>query len=189
MSIINEALKKAKRERESVAYTLQPGDVRKSLDLEYSRRKFEINWGPLFVILVLVLITGPIVLPVFSTPFKKGNFAAGPSPISSKEMIPSENQMREVMTFPSAQMLATKKAQFSLEETPLFSQAAAPITSKPALRLSGIVYVPGKNSYCLINDKVATAGETVEGAKLISIEADKVTLEYQGEKIVLVLSR
>ena len=59
MSIINEALKKA-------------GQASKiGLGIEMERKKSRMNWGPIFVLLVLFFITGPIIAPIFSSPFRR----------------------------------------------------------------------------------------------------------------------
>lgn len=149
MSIINEALKKAAREKAPVI---------RQLEFEHERKRGRWNWGPLFVISVLLLITAPIISPVFSTSFK-----TEPTP-----------------TAPSL----TRKGQFAIEEAPRVSAVSPFVASMPNLYLSGIVFSP-QDSYCIINEKIVKVGETVSGAKLVRVTPTDATLEFQGNNVVL----
>ena len=73
MSIINEALKKAVREKEAGYSSSDKEAVRRNIELEFQQKKRRFNWGPVFIVLMLVLISGPIVAPIFSTPLKGVN--------------------------------------------------------------------------------------------------------------------
>src|SRR5215471_15193374 len=58
--------------------------------------------------------------------------------------------------------------------------------AKPAFRLNGIFYVASKPS-AVVNGKTVFVGEQVNGAKVVSISRDSVTLDMNGElKIVSV---
>lgn len=188
MSIINEALKKAQKERESFT----PVTSVSGTGIEY-HKKHGFNWGPIFVLLVLFLITGPIIAPFFAAPFKKEAFAGASSPrtisvgqdsLPDPSILLPKNQLGEIVG-------AARKGQFGIEEMPLVLPTSGPITAEPgtALRrnfsLSGIVYAP-KDSYCIINDKIVKVGEQVGGATLVEITPEKVVLDYQGQKITLI---
>ena len=89
MSIINEALKKAGISKElGGAAPVQHDSVRRNLEIEFQRRKQSVNWGPLFILLVLVLITGPIIAPIFSSSFKQANVSTQPA-LQSTNQIPA----------------------------------------------------------------------------------------------------
>ncbi len=172
MSIINDALKKAQKTKESASF---PARVENSgFQLEFQKKQ-GFNWGPIFVLLVLFLISGPIVAPFFSLPAKKeASFSA--APIVPKDTLESFS--------------STRKAQFGIEEAPRLPLTAAPaafspLSSRPDFILSGIVYNP-KESYCILNDNIVKVGERVSGAKLLAITPEKVVLDYQGETISLV---
>ncbi len=173
MSIINEALKKAGVEKESDV-------LRKSIQLEFQKKKSGVNWGPVFVVLVLVLITGPIVVPVFSTPFQSSSLHKSLSSHASQGVPP----LALAEPLPRAQSEVTRQAQFSIEETIPQNTNHPPTAVMPDFTLSGIVFSP-KDSYCLLNNKIAKVGDTISGAKLVRISADQVVLDYQGQEIVL----
>ncbi len=179
MSIIHDALKKAQTETKKQDFpSAQPAG---RLEIDFQKRKQGLNWGPIFVVLVLLLITGPIIAPVFSTPFKQANaqVAAAPKPMAATS--DAEGRV-ELASLPAAaeEAASTRQAQFGIEETMMIPTPY----SRPNFALSGIIYSP-QDSYCLINDKVIRVGESIEGAKLAKVTPEEVTLEYHGEKIVL----
>ncbi len=173
MSIINEALKKAGQEKGQHDVSEDQQKHMRNLELEGTPKKKEINWGPVFVLLVLLLITGPVIAPIFSSPFRQVAFSNN-STISSTQETPSSN----------------RKSQFVIEETPVFHAPPAPVMSlqTPSLALSGLVYSK-EGSYCIINDTVVKVGDAVQGAKLTKISANEVTFDYQGKTITLALTR
>ncbi len=184
MSIINDALKKAQKTKESALFPDREGNS--GVRLEFQKKQ-GFNWGSLFVLLVLFLITGPIIAPLFSLPMKKEAFL-NVGPIASKDLaVISSKPIKEA----AESFSSTRKAQFGIEETPrLPSTVIAPpafsaLSSRPDFALSGIVYNP-KESYCILNDKIVKIGERVSGAKLLAITPEKVVLDYQGETISLV---
>lgn len=175
MSIINEALKKAGQEKGSGSFLQNQDTAKKNLEFEMEKKKSRVNWGPIFVLLVLFLITGPIIIPIFSSPFRKSNF------INETGSAP---RTMAVANLPAQDLSLNRKAQFGIEEAAVFQPAAKPVTQMPYLKLSGLVY-SAKDSYCIVNDRIVKIGENVEGAKLVNITPQEAVLEYQGEKIIL----
>lgn len=177
MSIINEALKKAGKEKEYTHSVPVLQVIKSAPEMGAPAKKPSFNWGPLFVILVLLLITGPIVAPLFSTPFKRGEL------IHSEFMV---SQQKEV----SAPVPASTPAprQFLIEESPLFQSAVPLPANPPALNLSGIMRSPS-DAYCIINNKIVKMGESIEGARLIRVESDHVVLDFKGREITVSLSQ
>ena len=152
MSVIHEALKK----------TGQPVEFRPPLFL---KKKKSINWGPFFVVSVLVLIVSPILAPIFRSPYHN-------------EVLPSK---------PSEITDSNRKAQFAVEETPIAAVLPPPaaVTSiLPNFDLNGLVY-SHSDSYCLINGKVVKVGEQVNGATLVKVTPSEAVLNYRGQEIVL----
>lgn len=183
MSIINEALKKAGREKAVAAgYSLDIGveDARRNLRFEEKRRKENLNWGPLFIVLVLLLITGPIIAPVFSIPFRHTHKM-------ENALIPAAVATDIASARPALPAASTREAQFGIEERPLFNAVVDAQAARPPLNLSGIVYSPN-GSYCILNEKIAKIGDTISGAKIIAVAKNQVTLEYHGNQIVLNVS-
>ena len=163
MSIITEALKKAGQEKGVLASSVL-----------LPKKKHSFNWGPVFVILVLVLITGPIIAPLFSNPFSKENFVRQETSAVSPPASSAPNDT------------ANRKPQFAVEELPLMQAAnPSPFVPAPYLRLSGVVYSKTDISYCIINNKVVRVGETIQDARIVSITPDRVILDYKGQRINL----
>lgn len=188
MSIINEALKKAQKEKNSLSPAHSPIGVEVQ-----GQKKHGFNWGPVFILAVLFLIAGPILLPLFITPLKRQAYLGGSSGEKTAavgQISLSDSQVRSAQIPPPALGTLTRKSQFSVEETPRatlpsFFPSIDPVRTQGALNLSGIVYSP-QESYCIINDQIVKVGEFIGGAKLLEITSDKVTLDYQGRVILLV---
>jgi len=71
----------------------------------------------------------------------------------------------------------------------LYSRAhLAAAASMPALKLKGIIF-SGNNSSALINGKSLHAGEELDGVMVAQINSDSVTVEFQGERRQIALSR
>ena len=176
MSIINEALRKAGKES-TISLTpkpkLEPLATPGNLGITTERRSSKVNWGPLFVISVLVLITGPIIAPVFSTPFRK-------------DIAPSSLTPSTLSHAPALPAMNTRQAQFGIEEAPRLG-STGPAAMPPTMLLSGIVFSP-ENSYCILNDRVVKVGEKIDGAKLIAIQNNGVTVEFEGQTLTIPVS-
>ena len=191
MSIINEALKKALKEKTS-AHTpsVIHENLRKNFEIEFEKKKSTVNWGPIFVISVLLLITGPIIAPFFSTPFRRTDL---PTQVAATAAEPGTSNVVQGQTqlagLPAGENAANRKSQFAIEEFPLFRQAPSPIVQTPYLNLSGIMVSPNASSYCIINDEVYSQGQIVRGAKIVSILPDEVLLEHKGQTIRLFVTR
>ncbi len=157
MSIIQDALRKAGR------------DKGLKIQVPTERRKSKVNWGPLFILLILFVITGPLVLPLFSTPFK--------SSIGQDTRILQASN--EPVNTPA--QTSNRSAQFGMESLPV----AAINSMGPAnLSLSGIVYSP-EGSYCILNGQILKQGESMQGIRLEKVSEDHVTLNVNGETLVV----
>ncbi len=182
MSIINEALKKAQREPAG-ASPAAVSDIRLKTQFkeELLGKKRRINWGPAFILAVLSLIVGPILLPLFSTPFKVAT-APSPSPVpelaSVGAVMPQAPRMEAPLRSPAM------SPQFAIEEAPATPTLFRPLSPKPNYTLSGIVFSE-KESYCLVNGKVLKVGESMGNASVVKITPEQVTLETNGGTVVL----
>jgi len=189
MSVIHEALKKAGQpiiaqpDRKKSGVPLRP-------EVEFHRKRAAVNWGPLFILAVLALITGPILLPLFHTASQKTTVqdtARAPRSVSVGEEVSSGAS--------SARQSPNQLAQFAIEEVPAIQPTAPSWTGftlksnpLPQFLLTGVVFSEN-SAYCLINKKILKVGEQVGGATLTSISANEVTLDYLGEKIVVPVTR
>ena len=188
MSIINDALKKAQREKNA------PGPTRAEVGVELQfQKKHGFNWGPVFILAVLFLIGAPILLPLVMTPFKQQAYL---NAASEKTTVVGQTSLSDAaiktikMPIPPLGNI-TRKAQFGIEETlgtsvpaTALQQGQGPLAVKSSFNLSGIVFSP-QESYCIVNDQIVKTGERIGGAKLLEITPDKVTLDYQGRLITL----
>ena len=184
MSIINEALRKAGQEKlpENIVNrsvsppVLTPAGALagKKILPELPKKKQKVNWGPLFVVLVLLLITGPLIAPIFSSPYRN---------TVTTYPVPSYQETLKASEAPKVPAASNLKAQFAIEELPV-APIARPVPFRPDFAINGIVY-SSPNSYCIINGRVVQVGEKIDGAKLISVTPEKATLEYQGDKMDL----
>jgi hypothetical protein len=164
MSIINDALKKAERDGNG-------GKSVKTIGIELKRKKQGLNWGPVFVVLILLLVAGPVVAPMFSTPFKRDYSGA------LKTTAPDAASV----TLASADDAGTRRGQFGVEEVPRPAMMQA---AMPGFVLSGLIY-SDKESYCLINGQVVKQGEFINGAKLVRVTKDEAVLDFRGKQIIL----
>ncbi|GEM_PF-1031898 len=198
MSIINEALKKAAREKGNILSRQYQPVVKTGLRPEIEGKKFRVNWGPLFVLLVLFLITGPIIAPIFSSPFKAGGLGGNPTAAETGSALKTGSET-DLASLPASVDSINRKSQFGIEEASVFQGMAqqpnfqgmasqSHIIQTPYLKLSGIVY-SSDVAYCIINDKIIRIGDDVQGAKLIKVTPKKAILEYQGEQVVLSTSQ
>ncbi len=171
MSIINDALKKAGKPTESEFLT-SLSQTRDASPKPAKMKSGSFNWGPLFVLLVLVLIAGPIVAPLFSRPVSP----IGPG-IKDPDMSLAESS--------AAADSNTRKGQFLIEEMalPALTPPLGAIQG-PQFELSGLVYSPA-NSFCILNNKIVKAGESLQGATVSKITANEVILDYEGKIITL----
>ncbi len=193
MSIINEALKKAGQDKHPAIAESSPAskqtsffiaEPNKKLIPELAKKKQKVNWGPVFVLLVLVLITGPLVAPIFSSPYRS---------TSSAFLVPSYQEALAASGQAKNGDPENRLAQFVIEESPILSTATAGIRNalsplrmadRPNFLINGIVY-SSPDSYCIINGKVVKVGERINGATLKSVTPEKAILEYNGSKIEL----
>ena len=85
---------------------------------------------------------------------------------------------------PPAQALRKMRAlEASKNPRPVKKTEAKP---PPALVLQSIIFSPARQ-IAIINDLPVVSGERVEGAKVVAIKKDRVTLVRQGKKLELML--
>ncbi len=194
MSIINEALKKAGREKRALSSAQDQPVVRTGISvggfsIEMERKKSKMNWGPIFVLLVLFLITGPIITPIFSSPFKGVGLLGNTTAVETTSALKPAPET-QIAGLPVSTESENRKSQFGVEEASIFQALAqqSHIIQTPYLKLSGIVY-SSDASYCIINNKIVKIGEDVQGAKLTGVTPKEAILDYAGEKVILSVSQ
>ena len=73
------------------------------------------------------------------------------------------------------------------EEKPLPSPEPIPQIPEPTLTLNGVFFQQDKG-YALINNRILTVEDTIQGAKVEEISLEKVVMEFEGRKITLINS-
>ncbi len=181
MSIINEALKKAQKERGDTTPS-SPSPAARNLEVQIEKRRNAFNWGPVVVVLVLILIGAPVLAPALSVPFRRSEVPALPAEarqIAAGQTIALERGV-QLASVP-AEETGTRRGQFGIEEAPRMPA----LYPRPNLALTGVMVSGRNDSYCILNDRVVKVGESVQGARLTRVTPDTVELEFQGERIVL----
>lgn len=64
------------------------------------------------------------------------------------------------------------------------SQAQVQVKELPAMTVQGIMW-GGKFNQAIVNSKVIKAGDSIEGAQVVSIEKNKIVLIYESRKYTL----
>lgn len=197
MSIINEALKKAAREKnktvsEEPAYSniasaaykpkleqKQKPDASKD---EVGKSEFPLEPIPtetkksntLMWILMGVLVSAAIMsISLIITGINKKTV----KPLATPSIATPEKTKETPLpiNLPPPLSTQTETTATSVSEAPKVKIPASP----PSLMLSGIV-AGGDGSFAIIDGLVVKKGDTVSGAKVLGIYADKVVLEYDG---------
>ncbi len=184
MSAINDALKKVSQSQKSAENAQASGPLnllKHGLPVDYLRKKESANWGLLFILLIVALITAPLVAPIFKTPARVVKAGDHTSTKSLDDMARSGTAFSQVPPMPVA---SQKRMQFGVEEAPLGALMPSAMQGSSNFILSGIVY-SAKDAYCLVNGKIARPGGKIDGATLVSVSQDRAVLDYQGNKITL----
>ena len=177
MSIIHDALKKAQGPDRP-----EPTKDRPLANLQvvdYDNRRSRINWGPLFVLAVILLIAAPIIAPIFSSPF------------GHQSAVRADNQPRREVLLggvpaapaPAAAAAPTQRRQFGIEEAP--RAAAFGGGQMPRIQLSGVAYSAEGNSYVILNKRVMRVGDQINSIKLVSVAPESATFEINGQLVTL----
>lgn len=157
MSIIHDALKKAGDERMIGKNT--PSNAR-PIRIRSSANTNGFNSG-LLILVAAFLIAGAIIL----TPVSKALHSA-PQPVA-----PGLTPNAMTIMRPSSPGVS---GQFGIEEMP----------TAGAFILSGVI-VSSEGSYSIINDQIVSTGQQISGATVRSITDREVSLDYNGQKIIL----
>lgn len=120
--------------------------------------------APLPTPILLHAITGSSAVPVGSPP------ATAPA-IAAPWTLPSRDPFQPPTTVsPATEMPGTRGGGGS----PGMAQ----------LRLQGIIWGVSPPR-AIVNDRVLTTGESIDGARVMAIDPEGITIEYQGQRVVL----
>ncbi len=143
-------------------------------------------------------------VPVATVPAAKGVVAATPATrpteiqptakvpevetIAPSAVVPASTVAEPEKSAPVNAAVQTVNPVIAKEEPALPPDPVAPaapaVPQFPTLKLQGIFYNPTKPS-TVINGKTYLTGATVAGARIVKIEVDKVTVEWNGDTRIL----
>ncbi len=155
MSIISEALKKAREARDSKNEGARPAPAPVPAPQAPSKESRPDGRWRLIVTIVVILIGTPLFIEFLSPSTSK--------PVAGKRSASPDSG----------------RAQFAVEERPVFFGS-----QKPRFSLSGIAQFQD-SYMAVINGHILKQGDNVQGAKVVGIRPDGVELDYKGERIVL----
>ena len=182
MSVINDALKKAKEESQKnqilrTTKLLDPVHPKAPEEKAHPPQKRKVI---ILTVLSFVLF-GILILPLVS---QKLNKIATP-PVPKNET----TSLTQVIAL-KADSLTQKAEEKSKVRQPIEAASAPSITPSPSsgITLNGIMY-SAKNPVAVINDELLTEGEKIGDVKVIEIRRNSVDIEKAGSLITLSLTR
>jgi len=166
MSLINEALKKAGKEKGAQdPFSGVPGSPESP-----SPQKKERNWEKVILFSLMGIIGTGVV--VSMTLFKRSS----PRPLPQR----AAQQTPPIVPVTPKEAPPPPQETASTPTTPAASSQSSPIVLKSSLTLNGIVQGEGED-LAILNNQITKIGEDIEGATLLEIGKDSVLLE-EGEK-------
>lgn len=157
MSIIHDAMKKAGEGNNARRPAAAAVSIQRSAPSSPAGR---LNGGLLFVVTALLVIGAMLLAPL-----------ARGSRYARATLAPSFTPNAITVIRPTS---ADVSGQFGIEEMP----------NPGSFHLSGVV-VSGEGSFGIINNQVVGLGQQVSGATVRSITGREVSLDYNGQKIIL----
>ncbi len=204
MSLINDALKRA---TQTPPPAVPPAGADPSLrPVEYHRP----STLPLVLVPLLLLAIFSLAAWLFYEGWKQSRraksanadlpVAARHFPANSTEPSQSAKQTKAEKPPRTEPLLPGGPRPSQMATAPAPTETAPPATNPPApvapapppkptfpvLKLQGIFYRPS-NPSAVINSKTVYRGDKIERAKVVNIEADSVTVEWEGQTKVLTL--
>ena len=178
MSIINDAIKKARREFEikkrvaapSASAPVAPGDAR---PVKAAGAPSEVKWT------VVVVVSLVVIASIFGSILLYGHLSKS----SARYKPVARSRVKKGIP------VAVKKVQPKTEYRP--EPAARPkypeTRIEDMVELNGIVYGP-EDKWAIINNKITREGDDLLGGKLVLIEKDHVRIKKEnGEEVILEL--
>lgn len=168
MSLINDALKRAKQTRQQSATPAAPVSPPPSLyrPLETAPRRARTGWF-LPGMVVLLILAGMICIGV--TLFRRPAAKA-----STEQTFANENQSSAAATPPETTPAPAPRATSKPS-----SQPSVPATIYPLPKVQGIVFSPAK-PWAIVNGKTVFVGDTIGNLRVQSISRDKVVVVGGG---------
>jgi len=178
MSLINDALKRANQTKPPsgasgpILRTLEPAPVEPSGPPQWLIFVFPI------ALLLVCGIAGVLLYKGFRRPEDKlGAIIASARTPEPKPAAPAQR---------STNVVAASPVFFSATNSTGTVVVASSEPSFPELKLQGVFYRPS-NPSAFINGKTVGRGDKIEGARVIAIEKNTVTVEWNGERRVLTM--
>jgi len=195
MSLINEALKKA--EKEKGKKEPRPFDSQESGGVPSRKLGFGILQGVGIQLATRIALIGFFMVIVFFVLLsKKGSFPKKetlPQPVAEQTpqtLVPQSetDSPPPPSSSPSPVSLPVKTSPLPSEvkgsPLPTPSLRSIPIAMDGAFILNGIIEGQGEN-FAIINNQITRIGDQTDGATLLEVKKDSVLIEKEGEKFFL----
>ncbi len=104
---------------------------------------------------------------------------------------PSRGQQTHSNKIQHPQRVVEKQQQTPLagKKAPSDSHSAATVLQTPALKVNGIAFQNGSDSVAVVNGVPVSEGSSIEGAKVVEIQRDRILFSYGGEKFNVQLGK
>ncbi len=107
-------------------------------------------------------------------------------PVTSPVSANSAELLRDPMQPPPLALRKMRAAEAAKNPRPAKPVKVKPSPPPPPLVLQSIIFSPARQ-IAIINDLPLVSGERIEGARVVSIQKDRVTLVRSGKKLELML--
>lgn len=172
MSIIYDALKKIKTK------TSGPQDTQN----KEKKQKRSLFYPLIYVLMAVIgVYVANFIFDLFkATPPKPMALAIGSQTTASRPVALSAQANLTAINLTAQETAETEPPALEPQELRKLS-----VSAEPEFRLNGILYDAEAGSIAIINNQILREGDSIEGAKLVSILRDEIELEFEGKTINL----
>ena len=177
MSLINDALKRAKAQQEDSADTPRV----QFRPVEPAKQQVKKNHTTIWI--AVVIIAGLIIGFVFRQ-LARENKSAGPKEVKAREIVPANPIPQGAATTTPAPKPVTQEP--AVQDNGAAAHADPTSEAKPAPKLQAVVFDPKRPS-AIISGKSVFVGDKFNDLRVVAINQESVTLVGGGQTNVLVL--
>jgi hypothetical protein len=180
MSLINDALKRAKQEGPSPSSPAEPGTPMRPADPHHTSVGLPVYFMP---VLLFVISAACFFIVKGWDSHRQTGLYPDPVTVRAREAAPQREPAAAEPTEAEITETIPPNRQFSLDES---AKPAAVPPEAPAFRLQGIFYEPRRVA-AIVNSTTVQVGDVVGNARVQAISRSSVTLLVDGQTKVLTL--